>query len=238
MNLGTMLGVWAHPDDEAWLMGGLMADAAHKGRRTVLVTATRGEEGSQDHERWPPAEMARIRETELKETLRILGVSEHRWLDYYDGACAAVPTEEAVQKIAGVITEVEPDSVLTFGPDGMTGHPDHKAVGAWTTLAFEQAAIPGAKLYYACVTPAWMKENSALAFEIGAFYEGAEPAVIEEDDLAINFELPPGLLELKFAALTAQESQIQGLIEAMGADFVRDLNRIETFRLAEVNAGF
>ena len=51
--LGTMLGVWAHPDDETYLAAGLMAVGVRQGNRVVCVTATRGEEGSWDEGRWP-----------------------------------------------------------------------------------------------------------------------------------------------------------------------------------------
>ena len=92
----------------------------------MCVTATRGE--AADPERWPPAELAQIREVEIANALEILGVTDHRWLDYPDGGCADVDAEEAVARIVAVIEEVQPDTVLTFGPDGGTGHPDHIAV--------------------------------------------------------------------------------------------------------------
>ena len=53
-DLGTLLGIWAHPDDETYLSAGLMARRSVDGRRVVCVTATRGEGGSMDEERWPP----------------------------------------------------------------------------------------------------------------------------------------------------------------------------------------
>src|SRR5205809_4777274 len=114
-DLGTILGVWAHPDDETYLTAGLMAQAVRDGRRVVCVTATRGEEGSFDQERWPTSKMGEVREAELLESLRILGVTEHHWLDYYDGTCAQVPEEEAVSKVAAIVGEVGPDSVFSFG---------------------------------------------------------------------------------------------------------------------------
>ena len=80
-DLGTILGVWAHPDDEAYLSAGLMADAVRRGNRVVCVTATRGEAGSQDPDRWRSEEMPRSRERALAACLRTLGVTEHRWLD-------------------------------------------------------------------------------------------------------------------------------------------------------------
>jgi len=64
MELGTVLGVWAHPDDETYLSAGLMAQAARDGERVVCVTATRGEGGSMDEERWPSATMGAVRTTD------------------------------------------------------------------------------------------------------------------------------------------------------------------------------
>src|SRR5881396_1594435 len=122
-DLGTILGVWAHPDDETYLSAGLMALARRQGRRVVCVTATRGEDGSFDEERWPPASLGAVREQELIRSLEVLGVTEHHWLDYHDGTCAGVDPEEGVQRVLGILRDADPDSVFTFGPDGMTGHP-------------------------------------------------------------------------------------------------------------------
>ena len=83
-DLGTILGVWAHPDDEAYLSAGLMARAVRNGSRVVCVTATRGEGGSMDEEAWPPERMGEVRTAELERCLRILGVQEHHWLDLPD----------------------------------------------------------------------------------------------------------------------------------------------------------
>lgn len=63
--LGTLLGVWAHPDDEAYLSAGLMALARRDGQRVVVVTATFGEHGTDDPHRWPPTRLARHRRQEL-----------------------------------------------------------------------------------------------------------------------------------------------------------------------------
>jgi LmbE family N-acetylglucosaminyl deacetylase len=145
--LGTILGVWAHPDDEAYLAGGLMALARRAGQRVVCVTATRGELGTSDPERWPPEKLAVERAKEMARCLEILGVTEHLWLDRPDGACAAVPDADGAARIASIIRRVRPQTVLTFGPDGMTGHSDHIAVSRWTTLAFEDVAPAGAMLH-------------------------------------------------------------------------------------------
>src|SRR5213595_2033893 len=135
-----------------------MAQAVAEGRRVSCVTATRGEEGSFDEERWPTATMGAVREDELMRSLRILGVTDHQWLDYYDGTCDRVEGAEGTARVRAIIEDVRPDSVFTFGPDGMTGHADHKAVCAWTTEAFRMAAPKGATLYYATMTPQWAEE--------------------------------------------------------------------------------
>ena len=83
-SLGTVLGVWAHPDDEAYLSSGLMAQAAASGSRVVCVTATRGEGGSLDPERWPPESLGDIRAAELQRCLSLLGVEEHIFLELPD----------------------------------------------------------------------------------------------------------------------------------------------------------
>src|SRR5918997_4348807 len=126
--LGTILGIWAHPDDEAYLSGGLMAMARDNGSRVVCVTATRGELGTPDPVAWPLHRLATARTGELARCLEILGVTEHHWLGYRDGECATVHAADAVAQLCGVIGRVGPDTVLTFGPDGITGHPDHQAV--------------------------------------------------------------------------------------------------------------
>lgn len=88
--LGTIVAVWAHPDDEAFLSAGLMAMAAGAGSRVVCVTATRGEHGTSDPAQWPPTRLAAVRERELAASLTALGVDEHHWLGMEDGRCASV----------------------------------------------------------------------------------------------------------------------------------------------------
>lgn len=230
-DLGTVLGVWAHPDDEAYLSAALMTDAARKGNRVVCVTATRGEAGSQDPERWPPEEMARIRERELAECLGILGVDDHRWLDYRDGTCDAVAHDDAVGRLEPIFAEVQPDTVLTFGPEGLTGHPDHMAVSEWTADAFDRFAPTGARLYYAVHSTDWLREFGPALEPYNVFAPGLPPT-LPRDEIEISFLFDGELAELKVAALRAQVSQTDGLFTAVGSDFIERGLREESFRLA------
>lgn len=215
--LGTVLGVWAHPDDEAYLSGGLMAAARDAGSRVVCVTATRGELGTPDPRAWPPERLAAERTRELARCLGILGVTEHRWLGYPDGGCPEVPSGTGVERIARIIAEVAPQTVLTFGPDGITGHADHQVVARWTTAAFELAAPPGARLLQAAVTEARVRRWSGLSRALG-IYEDGYPVTVPEEHLAVDLVLDPPAAARKVRALRAQATQTTGLVEFMGVE--------------------
>jgi LmbE family N-acetylglucosaminyl deacetylase len=214
--LGTVLGVWAHPDDEAYLSGGLMAMAADAGSRVVCVTATRGELGTPDPERWLPDRLAATRTAELARCLDILGVREHHWLGYRDGGCAAAPASGAVARLCELIEDVRPDTVVTFGPHGNTGHPDHRTVSAWTAAAFDRAARPGARLLQTVVTERWARRWSAVNERLGVFSDGY-PVTDPGGPLAVDLILDAGQVARKVRALRAQETQTAGLIATMGA---------------------
>ena len=215
--LGTILGIWAHPDDEAYLSGGLMAMARDNGSRVVCVTATRGELGTPDPVAWSPHRLAMARTSELALCLEILGVTEHHWLGYRDGECAAVCALDAVAQLCGVIGRVSPDTVLTFGPDGVTGHPDHQAVSAWTAAAFDRAAPRGARLLHAAVAERRAPRWSALNESLGIFPPGY-PITIPAQRLAVDLTLDPDTAARKVHALAAQAPQTAALIAAMGVD--------------------
>jgi LmbE family N-acetylglucosaminyl deacetylase len=215
--LGSLLGIWAHPDDEAYLSGGLMAMARDSGSRVVCVTATHGELGTADPETWPPQRLAAERTTELARCLDVLGVREHHWLGYRDGACAAVPVSAAAERLCAVIDDVRPDTVVTFGPDGITGHPDHQAVSTWATAAFDRAARPGARLLHAAVAERRVPRWSVLDESLGVYLPGY-PVAVPDERLALDLELSRDVAERKVHALMAQETQTAGLIAAMGGD--------------------
>jgi LmbE family N-acetylglucosaminyl deacetylase len=230
--LGTIFGVWAHPDDETYLSAGLMARAVRAGDRVVLVTATRGELGSPDEARWPSgAPLAAVRTAEMETALAHLGITEHHWLDYPDGGCAAVDQDEAVRRVTGLMAEVQPDTVLTFGPDGMTGHTDHQAASRWATEAFGRVGRPGAVLAYATHTPDWVERFEAALESVGAYMDDTRTPVTPVDELVHVVQLEGDLLETKLRAIRSMSSQIDPLIDALGESFFREGMVEEAFRL-------
>jgi len=231
--LGTVLGVWAHPDDEAYLSSGLMAQAAAAGSRVVCVTATRGEGGSLDHERWPPDELGGVRADELQRCLSMLGVKEHIFLDLADVDWHTPLPDEGADMVSAVMQRVAPNSVLTFGPDGITNHEGHKSVSRWTTEAFRRHAPPGAALYYAVHSREWGAEFLPHLKSLGAFRDGAEPPIVDDGQMHLDLRLDGDLLDLKVAAIMEHQSQIAGLATAFGEDRWSRAMARESFRCAE-----
>ena len=225
--IGTLLGVWAHPDDEAYLSSGLMAAVRRAGGRVVVLTATRGERGTDDPRRWPPDRLARRREHELRTSLRLAGVHEHRWLGYADGTLADVPRGDAAAAVAAVMEEVRPDVVVTFGPDGMTGHDDHRAVSDWATEAWRLAGEAG-DLWYATLTPDFHDEWGELNEHVGLWFAGSPP-VTPPSDLAAQVTLSGVARVVKHLALRAHASQTRELERLVGAETYRRWWSTESF---------
>jgi len=229
--LGSILGVWAHPDDEAYLAAGLMATAVASGRRVVCVTATRGEAGFPADDPRPVEERKLLRQQELAASLGVLGVTEHRWLGYADGRCADVPDAQGAAAVAAVISEVRPDTVLTFGPDGGTGHPDHIAACRWATIAVGQTTKTGARLLYSTKTRAWAERFMAGGRrEDVMMVPDLQPERIDPADLAVWLTCDEALLAIKVRALRAQTSQVEPFVQAVGLNNYSELVREEFYR--------
>jgi LmbE family N-acetylglucosaminyl deacetylase len=228
---GTLLlGVWAHPDDECYLSAGLMADAVRRGHRVVCVTATRGELGITDESRWPAPELAEIRERELQRSLGQLGVREHRFLGLADGGCAAVDPEPIIADLAALMADLRPAVVVTFGPDGITDHDDHKAVGHWTTEAHRRVgAAWGQQLWYPTYPHDWEPVWGDELRSIGVYPPGF-PVLTARDELAACMTLDAELLDRKYAALLEQRSQVEGLLTALTPARYRGFLAEECFR--------
>lgn len=172
----TLMAVFAHPDDEVW-MGATMAKYADQGMRTVLVTATLGEEGEiRDPDLDPEKARERlgeIREAELRRSVEIIGISKLHVLGYRDSGMAGTPAnddprnfhnadlQDALVRLVRIIRTECPHVIVTDNERGTYGHPDHLAAHRTTLAAFDAAGdrvqLPDAgsepwqpqKLYYA-----------------------------------------------------------------------------------------
>lgn len=149
MKTPRIMAVLAHPDDESLGTGGTLAKYASEGVDVFLLTATRGNGGR--YHGHPPGDprhpgssfLANIREAELRAAASVLGIREVSLLDYPDGHLDRANAREVITAIVEHLRRVQPDVVITFGPDGAYGHPDHIAICQFTTAAITAAAFPG-----------------------------------------------------------------------------------------------
>ncbi len=150
--MGTLMAVFAHPDDETFMCGGTLAKSASEGHRTVLICATKGEMGRRlgvplaaTRESLP-----RLREAEMVKACQALGVARLEWIGLRDKTLEFVPAEELASCILRYMQEEKPNVVITFH-ERLGGHPDHCAIGAATIRAFAdyQSEHPTAALFFA-----------------------------------------------------------------------------------------
>ena len=134
-----MLFIYAHPDDESFGCGGTIAVLTDRGIPVTIVCATRGEAGEiSDPALATPETLGEVRERELRNAMATVGVTDIRFLDYRDSGMAGTPENqdprafvqapegEVVDRLLRLIRELRPETVVTFGPEGIYGHPDHR----------------------------------------------------------------------------------------------------------------
>jgi LmbE family N-acetylglucosaminyl deacetylase len=209
-SLGTILSVWAHPDDETYLAGGLMALARDQGQRVVCVSMTAGEHGTPDPAAWPPARLGAVRRWEATAAMAVLGVTEHRIAGLPDGGLDRCD-DEGRRIVAALIDDVRPDTILTFGPDGATFHPDHVAVHRWVSGAWDDRGRPG-RLLYAAATRDHLARFGAAYESWGAYMSDARPVGVDPEDLAVHAVLGGRHLDRKLTALRAMWTQTAPII--------------------------
>jgi LmbE family N-acetylglucosaminyl deacetylase len=145
-----LLAVFPHPDDEAYAAAGSLALAADHGATVRLITATRGENGSdRSHRVASGPALAEVRSAELTGACRVLGIEGPHFLELPDGAIDAAD-RDALEQIVGILLGLRPHVVITLGRDGVYGHCDHIALTALVTAALVQVAEdrPGTRLLH------------------------------------------------------------------------------------------
>ena len=222
----TLMAVHAHPDDEAISTGGILARYSAEGVRTVLVTCTNGEQGDDaggvkpgegEHD---PEEVAGRRIAELRQSVRLLGVSDLELLGYRDsgmdgwaangdpGVFCNVPLEDAAEKLAALMRRYRPQVVVTYDDNGGYGHPDHIQAHRVTMAAAGSTGIP-AKLYYTAFPKSSFAEMRLRLQEAGLDVEefGLTGDFGTPDELVTSVVDVSGYVAQKREALFAHASQ-------------------------------
>jgi LmbE family N-acetylglucosaminyl deacetylase len=225
-----LMAVLAHPDDESLGVGGTLAKYASQGVDVFLLTATRGDAGRYrghrpgDPQHPGPLALADIREAELRAAAAVLGVCEVSLLDYHDRYLDGVDPRHAVASIVRHLRRIRPDVVVTFGPDGAYGHPDHIAISQFTTAAVVAAAAIAfadaggeapapphsvSKLYYmAWPASTWTAYQAAVGI-LGATVDGVERHATPWPDWAITTAIDTRDFQSTVSqAIACHESQV------------------------------
>ncbi|MFE1290183.1 PIG-L deacetylase family protein [Streptomyces sp. NPDC058751] len=210
--LPSLLGVFAHPDDESLLAGGVLARHAAAGARTAVVTTT-----------W---DQGTARAAELAAALRVLGAGEPRLLGYGDTRNPSsapgrprwceVDLDDAVAQIVAHIRRFRPDVVVTHDALGqLTGHPDHRRTHQVVLLAVEAAGT--GRLHDGAGEP-WRTgalygathPHSAIG-DLGPLLAGVGKTLlaVADEDVAATVDVTPWLAQ-KWAAICSHISQLEG----------------------------
>jgi LmbE family N-acetylglucosaminyl deacetylase len=248
----TLMAVHAHPDDEATGTGGVLAQAAAAGIRTVLVTCTDGacgdgadgvKPGEPGHD---PAAVIEMRRGELEASAKVLQISDLELLGYPDsgmmgwpsndapGSFWQTPVADAAARLGELIERYQPDVIVTYDENGFYGHPDHIQAHRVTMAAVAQTNTT-AKVYWTTVPRSMMAEFARVMRELGADWDepegdSAEPEIGLPDEEITTWVDIREFIGQKFDSLAAHASQSENIFFLqMGLERFSQYMGIETF---------
>ena len=253
----SVLACYAHPDDEGFASGGLLAMLAAGGARIALVCATNGEVGEiSDPALATPDNLGQVRRRELRNAMDITGVSDLRFLDYRDSgmdgtednghpnAFCNARADAVVARLTDVIAETRPHIVLTHDPTGGYGHPDHKAMSAHATAAVSGYAVSSAAdsggaplLYYVCfprsVFRRWWREMTDRGIAPPFAVDAIDALGTPDDDVTATLDVSDWV-DIKLASLACHRTQISadGPFQQLPDEVMRALMGTEYYQLA------
>lgn len=194
----TILGVFAHPDDETSSSAATFSRYADLGATVHVITGTGGELGTlgTGDLTVKREDLAQVRERELRTVLDMYGAQPPTMLGYRDQELALADHDEAVGKILTVMRSVRPDAVITFGPTGISRHDDH--------IAIHKLAVAALDRHEAETGDATRLLYPAIPREVAAKWDFEVEGVEGEPNVLIGTD---GYLRLKVQGLRAYRSQ-------------------------------
>mgnify|MGYP001082120205 CR=1 FL=1 len=257
----TVLAAFAHPDDEGFGFGGTLAMLAGRGARVTLVCATNGDVGEiSDPALATPENLAQVRQEELRQAMRVTGISDVRFLNYRDSgmdgtadnshlaSLSQASAEQVSARLAKIIEEVQPRLVFTHDPTGGYGHPDHQAIHRHATQAFTQTINqPGGAgegfLYYVCFPRRTFQRMWQQLKDMGieAPFASLDLDKIGSPDEAVTTVRDvANYVDIKIASLDCHRTQMNpnGPFARLPKPMLREIMSTEYFTLARPeNAG-
>lgn len=202
-----LLAIIPHPDDESYSFGGTIALATGAGWECLIECASYGERGKRhDGGDARPNAVAEAREAELEASCRLLGAEPPTFWGLPDGEFRLHRGEQ--ERIAGLFSRTKPDLVLSLGPDGAYGHPDHVALFRWILTAWqalagdEQPALLLSAFPKGLFLPQWQKCRKMMGMP-------PNPPRAAIGSAAPDYEAPvAAVAEAKLASISAHRSQL------------------------------
>jgi N-acetylglucosamine malate deacetylase 2 len=215
-----ILAVFAHPDDETFGPGATLAKYASQGVQVDVLMATRGEAGENHLSDKTEQTLGEIREKELRNAEKVLGVHRLEFLDFIDGELRQNIYFDIANKIITKIKAFKPDVMITFEPHGVSGHLDHIAMSFITTYAYQQTDIPK-KLYYTCLS------EKTLALR-GQKYFIYFPEGYADSEITTRIDVS-GSWDTKLKALMEHKSQLKDVKRQL--QFYEQIPKVDNFIL-------
>jgi len=175
---GTLVAVWAHADDEVPI-GPVLARYAREGAQVYMIIATDGAQGAANTSIPRGPELAKVRSEEANCSAQALGIHPPILLGFPDGVLGSYISGqgllfELTQRLQAELQRLRPDALITWGPDGGMGHPDHRIVSNIVTQ-LARAGAPG--------VPERLLYSSIPVEGFAAMYpqRGAPPFMVPQD---------------------------------------------------------
>ena len=202
------LAIIAHPDDESFLLAGTTFKFAEQGKQTYVLCATRGEKGADRLNRnLAQKDMARVRALELQNACAVLGC-RNQCLNYPDGGLTGIDLEMLTAKLARKIELLQPQTILTFGKEGISGHKDHITIGRAAVAAAKKSRHKVDQIWRASMPTSIMKTFNEYLLKIRVHHSHFHPkpllGVPDNKLLKINIKK---FRNKKLAALYCHQSQ-------------------------------
>jgi LmbE family N-acetylglucosaminyl deacetylase len=228
----------AHPDDETFGTGSLIAHVARHGATVVVACATRGEAGTPAPGHEPPdGNLAPVREAELRAAASLLGADRVVLFDWHDsdmegeaaaGTLVAARLDDVAAAVAALVDEVRPTVVVTL--DASDGHRDHAKIRDATLAAVDRASWSVPSVYLQCLPQSLMRK---WVEELQRREPGSDYLALGElgtpDDLVTTRIDTGGLLDVRERAMALHASQVSPF-EVMPAALRREFLAVDRLR--------
>lgn len=217
-----ILAFFAHPDDETMFLGGTLAFLADRNAEIYYVCATRGEGGEMGD---PPIcsreELGSVRESELYCAVKVLGGRSINFLNYQDPQVGpdgelysyAEDIERLVSAVRAWVDEIEPEIIITHGPDGEYGHPAHIQTHQSMMAALEGSDHKPSAVY----APAWLSRETGEFTPVPGIVVETEPWLEHKINAALCHKTQHGLFLRHGSARAGRQVTIPEMIRSREA---------------------